>query len=170
MKKTLGLLLTLVGLTGCRSKSTPSKPLLIPAPDPQGVYHFTANALFDLYETDGKEADRLLRGKPAVVTGWVEREHSTIEVDKERAKKGEVSNPDVFLHVAHTSNGFYIPVGGIICTFPSSARDTLRARLKQLKPREEIAVRGTVDGKLGSVFLKDCAWVSVPASPAPREP
>ena len=156
MKKTLGLLLALLGISGCRSKSTPAPSLAIPAPDAHGVYHFTANELFSLYATDGKEADRQLRGKPVVVTGWVEREHSLIEVDKERAKKGEVTNPDLFLHVAHESNGFFIPVGGVICNFPSSARDTLRAALKRLAPRATVQVRGMVDGKLGSVFLKDC--------------
>ncbi|MBB6053624.1 hypothetical protein [Armatimonas rosea] len=156
MKKILGLVLALVGLAGCRSKTAPPASLVLPAPDSQGVYHLTAEALFGLYETDGKEADRLLRGKPAVVTGWVEREHSAVEIDKEAAKRGERPRPDLFLHVPHTSNGFYIPVGGVICTFPESARDTLRATLKKLDRYATVQVRGIVDGKLGSVFLKDC--------------
>jgi hypothetical protein len=159
MKKLLCLLLALVGGAGCRRSDPSRTPLVLPKPDAQGVYHFTAAALFGLYETGGKEADRLLRGKPVVVTGWVEREHTEVEIDKERAKKGEVTNPDLFLHVPHQSNGFYIPVGGIICNFPSSARDSLRALLKMLGTREEVTVRGIVDGKLGSVFLKDCMLV-----------
>jgi hypothetical protein len=156
MKKLFVLLLALLGGPGCRSRDEQRALLPLPAPDAQGAYHFTANELFSLYEKDSKQADRQLRGKTAVVTGWVERQHTSIEVDKERAKRGEITNPDLFLHVGHESNGFYIPTGGIICNFPSSARDTLRARLKRLSPRENLTVRGVVDGKLGSVFLKDC--------------
>lgn len=157
MKRLLCLFLALLGGVGCRPREASRTPLLLPTPDAQGAYTLTANELFSLYETDGKEADRLLRGKAVIVTGWVEREHTSIEIDKERAKKGEITNPDLFLHVGHESNGFYIPTGGIICNFPNSARDTLRTLLKKLQPHDNVTVRGIVDGKLGSVFLKDCS-------------
>ena len=156
MKRLLCLFLTLLGGAGCRQREEPRAPLQLPAPDAQGVYSFTANDLFSLYEKDSKQADKQLKGKQVLVTGRVVREHTSIEMDKERAKRGEVTNPDLFLHVGQESNGFYIPVGGVICNFPNSARDTLRTLLKKLKPRENVTVRGIVDGKMGSVFLKDC--------------
>ncbi|WP_309708655.1 hypothetical protein [Armatimonas sp.] len=162
MKKLLCFLLALLGGVGCRSREEPHTPLLLPAPDAQGVYSFTAHDLFDLYEKDGKQADRQLRGKQVLVTGYVVREHTSVEIDKERAKKGEITNPDLFLYVPHESNGFYIPVGGVICNFPNSARDRLRTLLKKLKPRDPVTVRGTVDGKMGSVFLKDCTLEKAP--------
>lgn len=162
MKRLLWLLLALLGGAGCRSRQGPAPHLALPAPDPQGVYPFSANALFSLYETDGKEADRLLRGKIVLVTGWVEWEHSGIEPDPERLKKGERTPPDLFLHVAHQSNGFFIPVGGIICNFPEDARPVLRTLLKKRDTREAVTVRGTVGGKLGSVFLESCALEKMP--------
>ena len=162
MKRLLCLLLALLGGAGCRPREEPHTPLQLPPPDAQGVYSFTANDLFSLYEKDSKQADRQLKGKQVLITGWVVREHTSIEIDKERAKRGEITSPDLFLYVPHESNGFFIPVGGVICNFPSSARDTLRALVKKLKPRENVVVRGTVDGKMGSVFLKDCTLEKVP--------
>jgi hypothetical protein len=131
------------------------------------VYHFSANELFSLYETDGKEADRLLRSKVVIVTGWVQREHTSVEPDPERLKKGERTLPDLFLYVPHQSNGFFIPVGGIICNFPEDARPALRALLKKLGTREEVVVRGTVAGKLGSVFLESCSLEKNPKEKTP---
>jgi len=161
MRNALGLFLALLGLSGCRSR-TPATALPLPSPDPQGVYHFSANDLFDLYRTDGKEADRLLRGKAVQVTSWVEWEHSGVDPDPERLKKGERTPPDLFLHVAQQSNGFFIPVGGVICTFPEDTRPALRTLLKKHETRADVSVRGTVDGKLGSVFLKDCTLEKAP--------
>jgi hypothetical protein len=158
MKKLLCFLLALLGGVGCRSREEPRTPLKLPTPDAQGAYPLTANELFSLYEKDSKQADRQLKGKKVLVTGWVVREHTSIEIDKERAKRGEITNPDLFLYVAQESNGFFIPVGGVICTFPDSARDTLRAFVKKLRHRENVIVRGTVDGKMGSVFLRTVRW------------
>ncbi len=157
MRKRLGFLLALLGLSGCRTKETTGRALALPSPDAQGVYPFTTNALFALYEADGREADRLLRGKPVLVTGWVVRQHTSVEPDVERLKRGERTPPDLYLHVGHESNGFYLSSAGIICTFPEDARPALRALLKKLDARESVTVRGIVDGKMGSVFLKDCS-------------
>ena len=83
MRKRLGFLLALLGLSGCQAKEPTGLTLALPSSDAQGVYPFTADALFSLYEADGREADRLLRGKPALVTGWVVRQHTSIEPDPE---------------------------------------------------------------------------------------
>jgi hypothetical protein len=161
MKRVLWGLLALLGL-GCRGRREPTVTLPLPKPNADGAYPFHANELFDLYRKDGKQANQLLRGKTVLVTGWVVRQHTQVEVDKERAKTGEITNPDLYLHVNHESNGFWLSSDGIICNFPNSARETLRALLKKLKPRDEVTVRGIVDGKLGSVFLKDCILEKVP--------
>jgi hypothetical protein len=157
MRNRLGVLLALLGLVGCRPKEPPGPALVLPSPDPDGAYRFTANALFDLYATDGQQADRLLRGKTVVVTGWVVRDYTRVEPDPERLKRGERTLPDLYLHVDHPSNGFFLSSDGIICNFPETARATLRTRLKRLGLRDEVRVRGTAAGKLGSVFLENCA-------------
>jgi hypothetical protein len=157
MRKLLCFLLALIGLSGCRDNAPKGPPLTLPTPDAQGTYHFHANELFGLYRKNGREADRLLRGKTVVVTGWIVREYTRVEPDKERLKRGERTVPDLYLHVDHQSNGFFLSSDGIICNFPESARVELRALLKRTKPCEEIQVRGTVAGKLGSVFLENCA-------------
>lgn len=154
MRKVLCFLLALLGLTGCRDTG-PS--LILPAPDAQGVYHFETNQLYDLYRQNGREADRLLRGKTVVVTSWVMLPYTSVEPDADKLKKGERTPPDLFLHVDHKSNGFWIGSDGIICIFPESARDSLRKLLKKMQQGDLVRVRGRVDGKLGSIFLKDCA-------------
>ncbi|MGC4044054.1 MAG: hypothetical protein QM758_09670 [Armatimonas sp.] len=162
MRKVLCFLLALLGLTSCRDTTPKGPPLALPTPASDGAYHFDTNSLYDLYRQNGREADRLLRGKTVVITGWVVQQYTSVEPDKEKLKKGERTPPDLYLHVDHKSNGFWLSSNGIICNFPESARDSLRKLIKRLEYQEQVQVRGKVDGKLGSVFLKDCTLEKAP--------
>lgn len=156
MRSKLFLLLLSLGLVGCREEATERTRLTLPPPDSEGVFPFSSNELFDLYRQDGKEANRLLKGKILRVTGRVVPRFTRIEPDPERLKTGERTPPDLYLHVDHQSNGFYVSSDGIICLFPERARETLRKRAKRLAQDDEVTVRGKLTGKLGSVFLEDC--------------
>lgn len=154
----LSAILLVSGLAGCRSQhsSAPVSNLPLPSPGQEGIYHLTADELFESYRQDGKATDQLMRGKTVIVNGYIVREYTRIEIDKV-TKPDLPTNPNLYLHVNHTSNGFWLSSDGVVCNFPDSARVQLRSLLKTLGEREHLSVRGTVGGKLGSIFLNNCS-------------
>lgn len=158
MLRRRGALLTLLGLLGC-ARRRDGPPLALPTPDAGGALPFDANELYDLYRKDGAAADRALRGKTVSVTSTVLTRFSSVDKDPKRPD----APPDLYLKVDHTSNGFWVSSDGVVCQFPESDRADLKRLIKALDPSDRVTVRGIVNGKLGSVFLKDCTLIA-PAS------
>ena len=156
LRRVGGILLTALGLTACR-ESKPGVVIRIPPPDSAGVYHVTADELFDAYRQDSSAAAKLLRGKTAVVRGYIVPRWSDIEVPERKPVDGTIPQPNLYLHVEQKSNGFWISPDGVICLFPEQARDELRRWAKTLEDRQNISVRGQIGTKFGSVFVENCA-------------
>lgn len=87
------------------------------------------------------------------MTGTVLARYSSVE----KAPTHTDAPPDLYLKVDYQSNGFRVSSDGIVCQFPKSDRAALKQFLKRLDPSDTVTVRGVVNGKFGSVFVKDCA-------------
>jgi hypothetical protein len=173
----LGLLLAAFGLCGCQdSATTPATPVVggasavklpLPAPSADGSYRLTTDELYECYRVDKSAASRFLEGKTVVVDGTVFDERTNLEIDKEAAKRGEPTDPELVLYVAHKSNGFWTSPTAIVCQFPENDRLLLRRLLKQIRTfddvtkEDRIVVRGVIARKFGDVILEGCSLEGV---------